>query len=78
MFGFKKKQQEVKVKIKNLEPPKGWYVQNAAQNPLHMLWDVVLVSFDDISNQVDSPRYHISTESDSYNQALQECINKIK
>jgi hypothetical protein len=69
MFGLNKKKQI------NLEPPKGWYVQQAFQNPMHMLWDVVLVSFDDVVNNIEKPRHYISTEKDTYQQALQDCID---
>lgn len=58
------------------KPPKGWYVSDAGQDPLHMLWYVVLVSFDDIVNKVSPPRHYISDEKDSFEIALRECINK--
>ena len=54
--------------------PKGWYVAEACQNPLHMLWFVVLVNFDDVANKVQEPRHLVAEECDSFEQALQECI----
>lgn len=54
--------------------PNGWYVSEAGQDPLHMLWFVVLLSFDDVVNKVNKPRHFISEEHDSFEQALQECI----
>lgn len=54
--------------------PKGWFVSEAGQNPLHMLWFVVLVNFDDVANQVENPRYVVAEDFDSYEEALNECI----
>ena len=54
--------------------PKGWYVLEAGQNPLHMLWFVVLVNFDDVANKIENPRHFVAEECDSFEQALQECI----
>lgn len=73
MISFNKKKQTT---VKDLEPPKGWYVQQAFQNPLHMLWDVVLVSFDDVINKIEDPRHHIAREKNTYNEGLLECISK--
>lgn len=58
----------------NLGIPKGWYVAEAGQDPLHMLWFVVLVNFDDVSNNIKVPRHFLSEECDSFEQALQKCI----
>lgn len=57
--------------------PKGWYVQEAGQNPLHMLWFVVLINFEDVANNVENPRYYVSEECDSFEEALQECIKNV-
>jgi hypothetical protein len=54
--------------------PKGWYVSEAGQNPLNLLWFVVLLNFDDIANQVETPRYIVVEDFDSYEEALSECI----
>jgi len=54
--------------------PKGWFVSEAGQNPLHMLWFVVLVNFDDVANQVENPRHFVAEDFDSYEEALNECI----
>jgi hypothetical protein len=58
--------------------PKGWFVSEAGQNPIHMLWFVVLVNFDDLVNKVETPRYFVAEECDSFEQALQECISNIQ
>lgn len=60
-----------------LEIPKGWFVSEAGQNPLHMLWYVVLMNFDDITNNIEQPRYVIAEECDSFEEALAECIKLI-
>lgn len=60
-----------------LSIPKGWYVHEAGQNPLHMLWFVVLMSFEDLSNNVETPRYFVSEDFDSFEEALQDCIEKL-
>jgi len=83
MFGLIKRKQKnkkttTKNTLNNCEPPKGWYVQQASQNPLHMLWDVALVSFDDVADNNENPRYCVATEKDSYQEALTECINNIE
>lgn len=57
--------------------PKGWYVSEAGQDPLHMLWYVVLVNFDDLVNKVENPRLIAVEEYDSFELALEECIKKI-
>lgn len=58
----------------SLKPPKGWYVSEAGQDPLHMLWYVVLVSFDDVcDDSIEEPRHFIVEECDSFEQALKEC-----
>jgi len=41
--------EKANTKSKSTLVPKGWFVSEAGQNPLHMLWFVVLVSFDDIA-----------------------------
>ena len=58
--------------------PKGWFVSEAGQIPIHMLWFVVLVNFDDLANKVETPRYFVAEECDSFEQALQECISNIQ
>jgi hypothetical protein len=57
--------------------PKGWYVVEAGQNPLHMLWFLVLVNFDDVVNKVENPRHFVAEECDSFEQALQKCVKNI-
>ena len=59
--------------------PPGFYVQSAHQNPLHMLWEMCIVSFDDIcDDNIEVPRCYLSTDCDTYNEALQVCISKIE
>lgn len=58
--------------------PRGWYVTEAGQNPLHLLWFVVLVSFDDVCNNIENPRHFISEEKDSFNEALLDCVNNLR
>lgn len=57
--------------------PKGWYVSEAGQDPLHMLWYVVLVNFDDLVNKVEPPRIIAVEEFTSFELALEECIRQI-
>jgi hypothetical protein len=56
--------------------PKGWYVHEAGQNPLHMLWFVVLINFDDVANNVETPRHFVAEEYGSFEEALHECIKQ--
>lgn len=73
----------IKVSIKpkgpkgKIQVPKGWFVSEAGQNPLHMLWFVILVNFDDIANNIQTPRYFMAEEKDSFEEALQDCIDQI-
>ena len=70
------KQLELQNFIKTLIIPNGWYVQQAGQDPLHMLWYVVLVSFDDVcDDNIDEPKHYVAEEMDSYEDALRECIS---
>jgi len=71
----KKKNSDIP-KILTNEIPKGWYVSEAGQDPLYMLWYVVLMNFDDVSKGIDPPRYFVSEEKDTFEQALKECIEK--
>lgn len=57
--------------------PKGWMVYDAGQSPLHMLWHIQLVNFDDVSNNVEGPRQVFVDEGDSYEQVLEMAINRI-
>jgi len=75
---FKKKLKKEKEIIDRTKPPKGWYVHEAGQDPLHMLWYVVLINFDDVCNSVENPRHHVSEEKNSFQEALTECSTKCK
>ena len=57
--------------------PKGWYVHEAGQNPMHMLWFVVIMNFNDVINKVEKPRYFIAEEYDTFEEALQKCVSNI-
>lgn len=76
-FKNKKEQLDIPV-VRSIDIPKGWYVAEAGQNPLHMLWFVVLVNFDDVANHIENPRHFVEEECDSFEQALQRCIKKCK
>lgn len=71
------KQPEIKVRTNTLVP-KGWYIQEAGQNPLHMLWFAVIVNFDDMVNNIESVRYHTIEECDSFEEAIRKCVEQIK
>lgn len=66
-----------KIEHTDFSVPKGWFVQECGQDPLHMLWYMVLVSFDDVSNNLKSPRYVLVEECDGFIEALEEAKNKI-
>ena len=57
--------------------PKGWMVYDAGQDPLHMLWYVQLVHFDDLANGVENPRQIFVEEGDTYEDALSVSISRI-
>jgi hypothetical protein len=71
------KQCDIHSVSKSLNIPKGWYVSEAGQNPLFMLWFVVLVNFEDVTNKIDNPRHFVAEEKDSYEDALRECISNV-
>lgn len=57
--------------------PKGWIVFEAGQDPLHLLWYVVLSNFDDLYvNKVPRPRSFVEEECDSFDEALGKCIDR--
>lgn len=58
--------------------PKGWFVHEAGQNPVHLLWYVVLMNFDDFSKGVDKIRHSYREEYDSFEEALHACIKDIE
>jgi len=43
-----------------------------------MLWFATLVNFDDVANNIKKPRYVVVEECDSFEIAIQKCIEKIK
>jgi hypothetical protein len=66
------KQPEIKISANTLLP-KGWYIQEAGQNPLHMLWFAAIVNFDD-----ESRRYYTIEDCDSFEEAIRKCAEQIK
>jgi hypothetical protein len=59
--------------------PKGWMVYDAGQDPLHMLWYIQLVNFDDLAdNTITDKRQVFVEERDSYEEALTDAISEIK
>ena len=76
---FKSRKQQCNIPVVSCSSiPKGWYVAEAGQNPLHMLWFVVLVNFDDVASNIENPRYFVAEECDSFEQALRECVKNCK
>ncbi len=67
-------------KIKELTTvPKPWFVYDSGQNPLHMLWYVQLVNFDELSDEsIEEPKQIFVEEADSYEEALSVAISRIK
>ena len=57
--------------------PKGWFVYEAGQSPLHMLWYVNIVNFADLSANLEVIRNYYSEEKDSFNEALTDAVNQI-
>jgi len=74
---------EVKAKEKEIENivysvPKGWMVYNSGQDPLHMLWYINFIHFDDLANGVEDPRQVFVEEYDTWEDALKKGIKEIK
>jgi hypothetical protein len=59
------------------EIPKGWFVYEAGQDPLNLLWFVNLVNFDDFANNASVIRNAQSIENDSFIEALDVAIKQI-
>ncbi|WP_292901867.1 hypothetical protein [Nonlabens sp.] len=59
------------------EVPVGWYVYEAGQKPLHMLWYILLVNFNDVCNKVENPSRVFVQDCDSFDQALKLATEKI-
>ncbi len=58
--------------------PKGWMVYDAGQDPLHMLWYVQLVNFDDLANEgIKEPKQVFVEEADTYDEALKMAILRV-
>jgi hypothetical protein len=59
--------------------PNGWMVYDAGQDPLHMLWYLTLVNFDDLVDDTIMDKRQVSVEErGSYLEALTDAISKIK
>lgn len=73
------KEQIIINEIKLNRIPKGWMVYDAGQDPLHMLWYIQLVNFDDLAdNTITDKRQVFVEERDSYEEALTDAISEIK
>jgi hypothetical protein len=71
--------QDIEEEVERLTLPKPWMVYEAGQNPLHMLWWVQVVNFDDLADEKNEhPRQIYVEDADSYEDALEEIISRIK
>lgn len=83
MFNFFKSNSENKptekepLKNSKIEIPKGWFVYEAGQSPVHLLWFVNLVNMQDLLDKKEKPRHIFVEEKDSFEEALLTCINNI-
>ena len=58
--------------------PKGWMVYNSGQNPLHMLWHIQLISFDDLADDgIEEPGQVFIEEGDTYEEVLKMAIVRV-
>jgi hypothetical protein len=65
--------------MRKTEVPKGWFVYEAGQSPVHMLWYVNLVNFDDLmKNDGSKPRHYCAEEFDSFDEALKKAIEMME
>lgn len=62
---------------KKLTIPKGWFVAECGQSPLHFLWYVNLVNFNEFSNGHKHPRQIFVEEFNTFEDALTEAINQL-
>jgi hypothetical protein len=59
--------------------PKGWMVYEAGQDPLHMLWFIRVISFDDlVDDNITDKRQVLIEEGNSYEEVLKMAIIRIK
>lgn len=62
---------------KKITIPKGWFVAECGQSPLHLLWYVNLVNFKEYANGHKHPRQIFVEEFDTFEDALTEAINQL-
>jgi hypothetical protein len=58
--------------------PEGWYVHEAGQDKLHMLWFAILLNFDDVMSGVEPPRHAVGVECVTFEGALTMAVSKIE
>lgn len=65
-------------KSEKIVVPKGWFVADAGQSPLHLLWYLNLVNFNEYANGHKHPRQVFVEEQDSFEEALKEAVKQLK
>ena len=79
LFNNKNKLKEKKTqKSSKIEIPNGWFVYEAGQSPVHLLWYVNLVNMQDLLNNIEKPRQIFKEEKNSFEEALLYAIDEIK
>lgn len=65
--------------IKESRIPKGWFAYDCGQSPLHFLWYVQLVKFDElIDENNDNPSMVFVEEKDTFAEALDLAIKEVR
>ena len=79
LFNNKNKLKEKKTqKSSKIEIPNGWFVYEAGQSLVHLLWYVNLVNMQDLLNNIEKPRQIFKEEKNSFEEALLYAIDEIK
>ena len=79
LFNNKNKLKEKKTqKSSKIEIPNGWFVYEAGQSPVHLLWYVNLVNMQDLLNNIEKPGQIFIEEKNSFEEALLYAIDEIK
>lgn len=79
LFNNKNKLKEKKTqKSSKIEIPNGWFVYEAGQSLVHLLWYVNLVNMQDLLNNIEKPRQIFIEEKNSFEEALLYAIDEIK
>lgn len=78
MFFRKRKEEQLKKEVPFKQIPKGWFVYEMGQSPVHFLWFCHLVNFNSLVSEEKKVQSVFVEECNSPDIAIIEAIEKIK